>query len=160
MKGHISTNEWSVVERYVSVYPSVNLCGVITWFFRDGVLASLAFASMPMSAVSGLLETYRPDALIVESYRAEGGHRAEPLFVSGVDSVWYVEPGWRTAYTKIPQKLYEGRLSPFVHRAFSIGYHALFKKGGFRMNGTLPLNELTQAWLDKHGPWKPRIRRG
>lgn len=150
--------DWKRIERHASIYPSVSLCGVILWVFEDGTLASLAFTTMPMSAVSSLLERFEPDSLVVEPYRDPAGHPVRPVEIAGVSRLRFVSPKWRTVYTKIPKSLYVGRLSPFVHRAFSIGFRGLIQDGEYRMNSVLPLEEYSSAWMDKHGPWRPKRR--
>lgn len=152
----MTSPDWRRVERHASIYPSVNLCGICLWVFHDGTLAALSFASMPMSVVSSVLERFEPDSLVVEPYRAKEGHPVRPIQVAGITNLKFVSPKWRTVYTRIPNSLYVGRLSPFVHRAFSIGFRGLIQEGPYRMSGRLPLEEYSSEWMDRYGPWRAK----
>lgn len=118
-------------------------------------MAALAIASMPMQAVSAILRQFGPDSLVVESTRPEDSHCASPVYVEGVDSVWYVSPGWRSARTRIPPSKHVGPLPAFAHYAFSLGWYTLIQGAKYRLDEGLPLAEISEDWLTTYG--KPQI---
>lgn len=114
-----------------------------------GVLESVAFTSVPLPAVSEVVRRYGPDSLILES-RRDGGWEAGRFSVEGVESLWYVHPNKRGPVSQIPRNAYAGRVSPLVHRAFALGFTALFGKGGYKLRGKLPLHELSPEWMNEY----------
>lgn len=102
-----------------------------------------------MLGLPQILRRFRPDALILESYRG-GGWEAGVVPVEGVESLWYVNPQKPLIIGGIPRNAYVGRVSPLAHRAFALGYTALFGGGGYAMSGRLSLAELTSEWIDEH----------
>lgn len=119
-----------------------------------GTLHSVAFASVPLSAVSQVIQRYGPDSLIVET-RRDGGWEAGKLVLDGVESVWFVHPKQRGPVSQVPSNAYVGRLSPLVHRAFALGFTALFARGGYSLRGKLSLHEITPEWMSEYAKHRP-----
>lgn len=125
---------------------------MVAWYFVGGALQSVAFASLPLSAVSQVIRRYGPKSVILES-RRDGGWEAGKLAVEGVESLWYVPPNKRGPVSQVPRNAYVGRLSPLVHRAFSLGFTALFGRGGYKLRGKLSLHEISPEWLSEHAKY-------
>lgn len=141
---------WGEVTDYVSVFPRIARCGVVAWHFVDDKLKAVAFLSTELTEVPQILEVLSPCTLIVEPYR-EGKWEANSIPVPPGVAVWFARPTWRDDAISVPKQSYVGRLSPLVHRAFSLGFAALFRYGGKTLSGKFTLEEINPTWLSKYG---------
>ena len=135
--------------RYVSLYPATRKMGFGLWVVRQNKLLVATFGSVVIERTAPLLETYRPDAIFIEAYRAEADRfQADTIVLSDEWVVLRASPTWRKSFIRLPRP-YQSHFGPLAVRASRLGWNELINRRGVRVPDKFWPPLYSESWLRK-----------
>jgi hypothetical protein len=144
----------AIRERFAAIYPGTRKVGVSLWLVEDGRITHLAVSSVPIIALSGILERFCADVLYIESLRTANTAAAK-VKAFAERGLRFARPDWGnvplSVLAGLPKR--QGRLA---QNAYRIGFSEIVRRGPYSIGEDFRASELTREWLEAHSP--PRRR--
>lgn len=137
-------------ERVAVVYPGTRKVGVSLWVIENRRVARVAVGAPEASAVTGILQQFGPDTLVVDPYRVDAPDITK--FRAEAQDLEVPHPDW---YRK-PLMSRVGPVGRLAHNAYRMGYHHLIRRGPYRVGGPIGFARLTPEWLTENSPSRRR----